>query len=98
MTTTTKALLMLSLALLSQNVVACVMGSVYNLPIPFGMYASGAAGALIASFCVVLSPSVPGPARRARATRSRYVCPIGSLRGWGGQAFSCLRYRLSPDL
>jgi hypothetical protein len=53
MTTMAKVFVMLSLTLLSQNVVACIMGSVYNLPIPFGMYAWGAAGALIASFCVV---------------------------------------------
>ena len=39
--------------LLSGGVAACVMGSVYNLPIPFGMYASGSAAALVASFVIV---------------------------------------------
>ena len=91
MTTTTKALLMLSLALLSQNVVACVMGSVYNLPIPFGMYASGAAGALIASFCVVAivlrAPvaigSGAGTARARDAREIRLPHWIVAGMGWG---------------
>jgi len=41
------------LLLLSGGVAACVMGAVYNLPIPFGMYASGSAAALVASFAIV---------------------------------------------
>ena len=41
------------LVLLSGGVAACVMGAVYNLPIPFGMYASGSAAALVASFAIV---------------------------------------------
>src|SRR5947208_3375630 len=41
------------LILLSGGVAACVMGSVYNLPIPFGLYASGSAAALVASFVIV---------------------------------------------
>jgi hypothetical protein len=47
------AALALLLTLLSGAAVACVFGTVYNLPIPFGMYASGASAALVASFVIV---------------------------------------------
>jgi hypothetical protein len=47
------AVLALWLTLLSGGAVACVFGAVYNLPIPFGMYASGATAALVASFAIV---------------------------------------------
>ncbi len=50
---TTSVALALLLVLLSGGATACVMGVMYNLPIPFGMYASGASAALIASFVIV---------------------------------------------
>ena len=40
-------------SLLSGGATACVFGAVYNLPIPFGMYAYGATAALVASFAIV---------------------------------------------
>jgi hypothetical protein len=43
----------LLLTLLSGGAAACVFGAVYNLPIPFGMYAYGATAALVASFAIV---------------------------------------------
>jgi hypothetical protein len=39
--------------LFSTTVAACALGKMYNLPIPFNMYATGAAIALVASFIVV---------------------------------------------
>jgi hypothetical protein len=42
---------------------ACVLGATYNLPIPFGMYASGAAAALVASFAIVAYVLKIEPAR-----------------------------------
>ena len=41
------------LALASPAAIGCVLGAVYNLPIPFETYAVGATAALIASFMVV---------------------------------------------
>jgi hypothetical protein len=48
-----KAVLALTLAGWSGAASACVLGAVYNLPIPFALYASGAGGALVVSFAVV---------------------------------------------
>jgi hypothetical protein len=53
MATTSKAAVILALALVSQAALGCVLGAVYNLPIPFETYAAGAAGALVASFAIV---------------------------------------------
>jgi hypothetical protein len=47
------AILALFSALFSTTVAACALGKMYNLPIPFNMYATGAAIALVASFIVV---------------------------------------------
>jgi hypothetical protein len=47
------AILALFSVLFSTTVAACAMGKMYNLPIPFNMYATGAAIALVASFIVV---------------------------------------------
>jgi hypothetical protein len=53
MRTAGKAVLAALLAGWSGAAGACVLGAVYNLPIPFAMYASGAGGALVLSFAVV---------------------------------------------
>src|SRR5215471_2018864 len=53
------------LSLLSGGATACVLGAVYNLPIPFGMYASGATAALFASFVIVAYVLKAEPARSA---------------------------------
>jgi hypothetical protein len=47
------AILALFSVLFSTTVAACALGKMYNLPIPFNMYATGAAVALVASFIVV---------------------------------------------
>jgi hypothetical protein len=47
------AILALFSVLFSTTVAACALGKMYNLPIPFNMYATGAAIALVASFIVV---------------------------------------------
>jgi hypothetical protein len=47
------AILALFSVLFSTAVAACALGKMYNLPIPFNMYATGAAIALLASFIVV---------------------------------------------
>ena len=53
------------LSLMSGGATACVLGAVYNLPIPFGMYASGATAALVASFAIVAYVLKSEPARSA---------------------------------
>jgi len=53
MTRVAKGVVSLLLAAWSGGAGACVLGAVYNLPIPFGMYASGAGAALVVSFIVV---------------------------------------------
>ena len=53
MATISKASVILALALVSQAAMGCVLGEVYNLPIPFETYAAGAASALVASFAIV---------------------------------------------
>lgn len=47
------AILALFFVLFSTTVAACALGKMYNLPIPFNMYATGAATALLTSFIVV---------------------------------------------
>jgi hypothetical protein len=68
------AALALLLALLSGGAVACVFGTVYNLPIPFGIYASGATAALVASFVIVgyvlKVPAMGADLRGVQADRS----------------------------
>ena len=61
------AVLTVFLALLSGVAVGCVLGATYNLPIPFGMYASGAAAALVASFAIVAFVLKTEPANTARS-------------------------------
>jgi hypothetical protein len=53
MTRVAKSVACLLPAAWSGSARACVLGAVYNLPIPFGMYASGAGAALVVSFIVV---------------------------------------------
>jgi hypothetical protein len=48
-----KLFVSLSFALVSGQAAACAMGKMYNLPIPFNLYASGAGIALVASFFIV---------------------------------------------
>ena len=48
-----RAILVLLLTSWSSGASACALGAVYNLPIPFAMYATGAALALIVSFVIV---------------------------------------------
>ena len=67
---TSKAASALSLALMSDGVAAHVFAPTYTLPIPFGMYASGAAAALVASF-VIVGYVLKEPAPRAPLQASR---------------------------
>jgi hypothetical protein len=48
-----KGILVLLLTSWSSGASACALGAVYNLPIPFAMYATGAALALVVSFAIV---------------------------------------------
>jgi hypothetical protein len=48
-----RVVLVLLLTCWSSGASACALGAVYNLPIPFAMYATGAALALIVSFAIV---------------------------------------------
>jgi hypothetical protein len=69
-----------SLALLlagwSSRAAACALGAIYNLPIPFALYASGVGAALIMSFVIVAyvirEPSTVGGAALAAAIPQRY--------------------------
>jgi hypothetical protein len=83
--------LAVSLALLSGGAVACVFGTVYSLPIPFGMYASGATAALVASFVIVgyvlKVPAVGTDLRAVRAgsgTVSKATVPQWIVRSLAG--------------
>jgi hypothetical protein len=79
-----------SLALLlagwSSDAAACALGAVYNLPIPFALYASGAGAALIVSFMIVAyvireSSAVGGTARAAAGSpKYSYDLPNGIVR------------------
>lgn len=53
MSRATKAVCVALLAAWSGSAGACVLGQVYNLPIPFRMYASGAGAALLLSFAII---------------------------------------------
>jgi hypothetical protein len=74
----------LGTGLASEAAVAHSFGTVYNLPVPFWMYAYGASAALIASFVIVAY--LAGAARTARAGGAVQVHlrrDIGHLSAWG---------------
>jgi hypothetical protein len=91
MTRVAKGFVFLLLAAWSGGAGACVLGAVYNLPIPFGMYASGAGAALVVSFIVVAfvlrAPAATGNIDAA-PPGSRHVSQL-SLPRWVISSASC---------
>ncbi|HEY2817706.1 MAG TPA: hypothetical protein VGK44_11310 [Casimicrobiaceae bacterium] len=70
------------LALLSGELSAHTFGTVYNLPVPFSLYAYGAAAALVVSFVIVayfasVPKTIAGTLREGEASRHRTVGRVG---------------------
>lgn len=77
MTNTLSGLAAIALALASPAAIGCVLGAVYNLPIPFETYAVSATAALVASFVAVAHlqrvPLEPGGRAGASVLRSGHL-------------------------
>jgi hypothetical protein len=90
-----KFLLTLPFALLSGHAAACAMGKMYNLPIPFNLYASGAGIALLASFVIVAyvlnaQTAQPGLASTSTLSIGLHSARVPGALLWGLRAFSVL--------